>query len=177
MKLIPKRKAPELVVPRVGGGEWSLTEQNPDNFLMLVFYRGYHCPICKRYLEKLNSLLDDASNLGVSVFTISGDTHERASKSRSEWDIDDLGIGYGMTADQMNDWGLYLSAAIKQEEPDFFGEPGLFLIRPDQTLYYAAYNSMPMGRPDLNEVIEFVEFVLEKDYPARGEIMTNESDS
>ena len=28
---------------------------------------------------------------------------------------------------------------------------------------------MPMGRPDLKEVIEFVEFILEKDYPARGE--------
>jgi len=43
-------------------------------------------------------------------------------------------MGYGMTADQMNDWGLYVSAAIKEEEPDVFGEPGLLLIRPDQTL-------------------------------------------
>jgi len=49
MKLVSKRKAPELVVPRVGGGDWSLTEQNPDKFRMLVFYRGYHCPICKSY--------------------------------------------------------------------------------------------------------------------------------
>jgi len=175
MKVIPKWKAPELVVPRVGGGEWSLTDQNPDKFLMLVFYRGYHCPICKRYLEKLNSLLDEASNLGVSVFTISGDTQERVSKSRAEWNIDGLGIGYGMTADQMNDWGLYVSASIKEGEPDFFGEPGLFLIRPDQTVYYAAYNSMPMGRPDLKEVIEFVEFVLKEGYPPRGETTTNES--
>jgi len=173
MKLIPKRKAPELVVPRVGGGDWSLTDQNPDKFLMLVFYRGYHCPICKRYLEKLNSLLDDASTLGISVFTISGDTQERALRSRAEWKIDDLGVGYGMTVDQMNEWGLYVSASIKEEEPDFFGEPGLFLIRPDQTLYYTAYNSMPIGRPDLKEVIEFVKFVLKKDYPSRGEIMTN----
>ena len=78
-----------------------------------------------------------------------------------------------MTVDQMNDWGLYVSASIKEEEPDFFGEPGLFLIRPDQTLYYTAYNSMPIGRPDLKEVIEFVKFVLKKDYPSRGEIMTN----
>jgi len=175
MKLIPKRKAPELVVPRVGGGDWSLNEQNPDKFLMLVFYRGYHCPICKSYLEKLNGLLDDASNLGVSVFTISGDTRERASKSRAEWDIDDLGLGHGMTVDQMNDWGLYVSASIKEEEPDFFGEPGLFLIRPDQTLYYAAYNSMPMGRPDPKEVIEFVKFALEEDYPSRGERTTDGS--
>jgi len=174
MKLIPKLKAPELVIPQVGGGDWSLSEQNPDKFLMLVFYRGYHCPICKTYLETLNGLLDDASNLGVSVFTISGDTQERASKSRAEWNIDDLGIGYGMTVAQMNEWGLYVSASIKEEEPDVFGEPALFLIRPDRTLYYAAYNSMPMGRPDPKEVIDFVKFALEQDYPARGERTTDE---
>jgi len=172
MKLIPKRKTPELVVPRVGGGDWSLAEQNSDKFLMLVFYRGYHCPICKIYLQKLNSLLDEASNVGISVFTISGDTLERASNSRAEWDVGDLGIGYGMTVDQMNDWGLYVSASIKEEEPELFGEPGLFLIRPDQTVYYAAYNSMPIGRPDPKEVIEFVKFALEKDYPSRGERTT-----
>ena len=48
----------------------------------------HHCPICKSYLEKLNSLLGQASNLGVSVFTISGDTQERAANSRAEWNID-----------------------------------------------------------------------------------------
>ncbi len=172
MKLLPKRKTPALVVSQIGGGKWSLTEQKPDKFLMLVFYRGYHCPICKSYLQKLNSLLDDASNLGISVFTISGDTQERALKSRAEWCVGDLGVGYGMTVDQMNDWGLYVSAAIKEEEPEFFGEPALFLIKPDQTVYYAAYNSMPVGRPDPKEVIEFVKFALEKDYPSRGERTT-----
>jgi len=172
MKLIPKRKTPELVVPRVGGGDWSLAEQNSDKFLMLVFYRGYHCPICKIYLQKLNSLLDEASNVGISVFTISGDTLERASNSRAECDVGDLGIGYGMTVDQMNDWGLYVSASIKEEEPDLFGELGLFLIRPEQTVYYAAYNSMTIGPPDPKEVIEFVKFALEVDYPSRGERTT-----
>jgi len=169
MKLIPKKKAPSLTIPRVGGGNWSLADQRPDNFLLLVFYRGYHCPICKSYLEKLNGLLGDASKQGITVFVASGDTEDRARQSQDEWEIDDLELGYGMTVAQMNEWGLYTSAAIKEEEPAVFGEPGLFLIKPDQTIYYVAYNSMPMGRPDLREVIKFVEFVLEKDYPARGE--------
>lgn len=169
MKLIPKKKAPILVIQRVGGGEWSLADQRPGNFLLLVFYRGHHCPICKSYLEKLNGLLGDAGKQGVTVFVASGDTEERARQSREEWKIDNLDMGYGMTVAQMKEWGLYISAAIKEEEPAVFGEPGLFLITPDQTIFYAAYNSMPMGRPDLKEVIEFVEFILEKDYPARGE--------
>ena len=169
MKLIPKKKAPGLVIQRIGGGEWSLADQRPDNFLLLVFYRGHHCPICKTYLEKLNSLLGDAAKQGITVFVASGDTEERALRSQEEWEISDLDLGCGMTVSQMSEWGLYISAAIKEEEPAAFGEPGLFLIKPDQTIYYAAYNSMPMGRPDLKEVIEFVEFILEKHYPARGE--------
>lgn len=169
MKLIPTKKVPSLIIPRVADGKWTLADQRPENFLLLVFYRGYHCPICKTYLEKLNSLLGDASKQGMTVFVASGDTEERARQSQHEWKIDDLDLGYGMTVEQMNDWGLYLSSSIKDEEPAVFGEPGLFLIKPDQTVYYVAYNSMPMGRPDLKEVIEFVEFIIEKDYPARGE--------
>jgi peroxiredoxin len=170
MKLIPKTKAPSLSIPRVGGGEWSLADQHPENFLLLIFYRGHHCPICKGYLKKLYGLLGDAAKQGITVFVASGDREERARLSQSEWEIDDLDLGYGMTVAQMNEWGLYLSTAIKELEPAVFGEPGLFLIKPDQTIFYAAYNSMPMGRPDLREVIKFVEHVvLEKGYPARGE--------
>lgn len=169
MKLIPKEKAPNLTISRVGTSDWSLANQHPENFLLLVFYRGYHCPICKTYLEKLNGLLDDASEQGITVFVASGDTEERTRQSLDEWKIDGLDLGYGMTVAQMNEWGLYISSAIKEEEPSVFGEPGLFLIKPDHTLYYAACNSMPMGRPDLKEVIEFVEFVRKEDYPARGE--------
>jgi peroxiredoxin len=169
MKLIPKKNAPELTISRLGGDDWSLADQHPENFLLLIFYRGDHCPICKTYLEKLNRLTDDAKQLGITVFVASGDTEERARKSQKEWKIDNIDLGYGMTAAQMNAWGLYLSDGVKEPEPAVFGEPGLFLIKPDHTIYYAAYNSMPMGRPDVREVIKFVEFVLEKDYPARGE--------
>lgn len=169
MKLIPKSKVPNLTVSNIEGGQWSLADQKPENFLMLIFYRGHHCPICKKYLETLNDLVDDASKLGVKVAAISGDPRERAIKSHEEWNVSNFEIGYGMTEAQMTEWGLYVSEAIKEGEPDVFGEPGLFLIDPDQTLYYAAYNSMPMGRPGLEEVLDFVEFILEKDYPARGE--------
>ncbi len=169
MKLIPKKKAPSLTLPRLSGGNWSLADQHPKNFLLLIFYRGLHCPICKTYLEKLNGLLGDAEKQGITVFVASGDTEERARQSQAEWKIDNLDLGYGMTVAQMNEWGLYISAGVKEPEPTVFGEPGLFLIKPDHTIYYAAYNSMPMGRPDVREVVKFVEFVLEKNYPARGE--------
>ncbi|MGZ0655399.1 redoxin domain-containing protein [Coraliomargarita sp. W4R72] len=169
MKLIPQKNAPKLTLSRLEGEDWSLVNQHPENFQLLIFYRGAHCPICKSYLEKLNHLIGDATELGIAVFVASGDNEQRARKSRNEWKIDNIDLGYGMSVEQMKAWGLYLSNGIKESEPTVFGEPGLFLIKPDHTIYYATYNSMPMGRPDVREVIDFVKFALENDYPARGE--------
>ena len=52
---------------------------------------------------------------------------------------------------------------------ELFGEPGLFLIRPDHTVYYQAIQSMPFGRPSFRGMLGGIDFVLENDYPARGE--------
>jgi hypothetical protein len=58
---------------------------------------------------------------------------------------------------------------MKAPEPDAFGEPGIFLIRPDGTVYMAALNSMPAARPRIGDVVQAIEFFIEKGYPPRGE--------
>ena len=82
--------------------------------------------------------------------------------------IEHLPIAYGLGINQARDWSLFISAGIK-EEPAMFAEPGLFLIRPDQTLYAASIQTMPFARPSFSDVLAAVKFVTEKDYPARGE--------
>ena len=68
----------------------------------------------------------------------------------------------------MRRWGLFVSERIAENEPERFGEPGLFLITPDGTVYYEAITSMPWGRPRLDDIIGGIDFVLDQDYPARG---------
>ena len=48
MPLLPRKPVPSLEFDTVGGSRWSLAAQKPQNFTMLVFYRGLHCPICHR---------------------------------------------------------------------------------------------------------------------------------
>jgi hypothetical protein len=55
------------------------------------------------------------------------------------------------------------------EEPPLFTEPGVFLVRPDHTLYWASVQSMPFARPHFREIVAALDFVIAKDYPARGE--------
>ena len=96
-------------------------------------------------------------------------TRSLTKQSRREWGIEDAPIGYGQFIDSMREWGLFVSRAITENEPELFGEPGLFLIRPDGTVFYESIQSMPFGRPSFQELRGAVDFVLQNDHPARGE--------
>lgn len=166
----PQQPAPSLEVSLVGGGHFSLADQRPDRFSLVVFYRGYHCPVCRGYLRQLDGLLDSFAEVGTtSVVAVSGDDDERATKSATEWGIERLSLGYGQSIESMRAWGLFVSKAIKDTEPAEFGEPGLFLVRPDATLYAGVINTMPFGRPHLDEVISMIRHANDRNYPARGE--------
>ena len=56
------------------------------------------------------------------------------------------------------------------EEPSLFVEPGIFVVRPNQTLYFAIVQTMPFARPSFGDILKAIDFVIAKDYPARGEV-------
>lgn len=62
-------------------------------------------------------------------------------------------VGYGQSVASMREWGLFVSKGITDGEPAEFGEPGLFLVRPDSTVYAAVLNTMPFGRPHLDDAV------------------------
>lgn len=167
--LIPRNVVPALELPLVGGGTWSLSERTPQNFTMIVFYRGLHCPICAKYLRELDDLLEQFDNVGTDVIAVSSDTRERAQEAKSKWKLDNLGMAYGLSRSDARAWGLFMSSG-RGSEPEWFSEPGLFLIRPDRTLYASSVQTMPFARPHFADVAKALQFIVEKDYPARGEL-------
>jgi peroxiredoxin len=172
--LKPRAAVPALNVALAGGGQWDGGTAKPDKFTMVVFYRGLHCPICRAYLTELNRLAADFAQRGVEVIAISSDVQERAEKAKSEWTLPNVKIGYGLSEANARAWGLYISTSrgttsIGIEEPARFSEPGLFLVKPDGTLYYGAVQTMPFARPHFDEMLKAIDFAVAKDYPARGE--------
>ncbi|MFA9418676.1 MAG: peroxiredoxin-like family protein [Gammaproteobacteria bacterium] len=172
--LKPRQPVPELNVSTLQG-PWSLSEQEPKNFTMIVFYRGLHCPICSKYLAELNKMVDDFSEIGVSILAVSSDGEERAQQAREDWGLDKVNLGYGLSVDQAREWGLHRSAgrgktSIGIEEPAEFAEPGLYLVRPDNSLYWGQVSTMPFARPHFREILGALNFALANDYPARGEL-------
>jgi len=166
--LKPRQKTPDLTINLVNDTEWTLSKQDPKAFTMLIVYRGIHCPVCKKYLEELQTKLSKFNDLGVNVIAISSDTEEIAKKTYDEWDIGDVPIGFEFSIEDAREWGLFISKGIK-DEPETFIEPGLFLIRPDQELYAASFQSMPFARPGFDDILNAIKFVKKEDYPARGE--------
>lgn len=168
-KLIPCLPVPELKVQTTDGTVWNLFKQTPDNFTMVVFYRGFHCPICKKYLIELQSKLADFIGLGVHVIAISGDADKRALETKKKWGLENLMIGFGISIEEARKWGLFISKRIDEKEPDIFIEPGLFLIKPDGTLYASIISTMPFVRPSFREILSSIDIIVNNDYPARGE--------
>jgi len=169
MRLIPNQPVPELDLPLVSGKRFRLSEEKPAAFTLVVFYRGLHCPICKGYLTELQRHQEDLTTLGVTSIAISSDTAEKAERSTTDWGLDRLDLAYGIPVSDGREWGLYVSKAISDKEPAEFLEPGLFLIRPDRTLYAASVQTMPFTRPNLSEIVGAVRFINDKGYPARGD--------
>ena len=173
--LVPRQRVPDLVVPIVGGSTWSLAEQTPQQFTLIVVYRGLHCPICSHYLADLNRKTEAFNELGVGVLVLSSDDEARASQTKHDWQLDSLPVGYNLSIETARNWGLYISSSNGKTsagvvEPNRFPEPGLFLVRPDNTLYFASVQTMPFARPSFSDILKAVSFVIEKDYPARGEV-------
>ena len=107
---------------------------------------------------------------------ISSDVEERARQAKDEWGLANLTVGYGLDLDVARRWGLYISMSRGMtsagiEEPALFSEPGLFLVRPDGTLYFASVQTMPFARPAFGDILKALDFVIAKDYPARGEVV------
>lgn len=172
-RLMPRQPVPALRVATLSG-EWNLAAQTPERFTLVVFYRGLHCPICKTYIGELDKLLPEFAARGVGVLALSGDTRERAEAARDNWGLTQLTLGYGLAIEAAREWGLYVSSSRGKtsagiEEPALFSEPGLFLLRPDGTLYWGSTGTMPFARPHFREILGALDFVIKNDYPARGE--------
>jgi len=174
MRLMPRKPVPSLEFDLLGGGHWKLQDDTPERFNMIVFYRGLHCPICRRYTSELNGMIGEFDKRGVSTVITSNDAEERAQTAKDTWGLPNLRIGYGVPLEKSREWGLYVSTSRGKtsagvDEPALFAEPGLFLVKPDKTLYWVTVQTMPFARPHFPEILQAIDFVISKDYPARGE--------
>jgi peroxiredoxin len=172
--LTPRQKTPDLKLPLVDGGTFDLSAETSERGTVVCFYRGLHCPICATYLTELQKLIGDFAERGVGVVAVSSDGETRAEAMAEKIGNNGLRFAYDLPLQIARDWGLYVSTSrgktsIGIEEPALFSEPGLFMVSPDQSLYYASVQTMPFVRPHFRELVSALDFAIANNYPARGE--------
>lgn len=172
--LTPRQPAPPLAVDTVAHGRFNLGAEAPPRFTLVCFYRGLHCPICASYLKELERLTPAFAERGVTTIAVSSDDAARARAMADKIGARALRVGYGLGLSEARRWGLYISASrgktsLGIEEPALFSEPGVFLLRPDCSVYYLSVQSMPFVRPPFAEMVQALDFIIKTDYPARGE--------
>lgn len=168
-KLTSGGTIPPLTLPLVGGGDITLGKTNtPGAWQIVIVYRGLHCPLCNKYLARLEELREGFAKANAELIAISGDPIEKAEAIIERNGLT-IPVAYGLGIEQMRELGLYISDPRNPEETDRpFAEPGTFAINSDGKLHLIEISNTPFNRADLAELLDTVDWVQENDYPIRG---------
>jgi len=172
--LTPRQKTPDLSLPTLDHGTFDLAAETSERGTVICFYRGLHCPLCATYLTEFQKRVADFTERGVATIAISTDGQDRTRAMADKIGADTLRFAYDLSLAKAREWGLYISTSrgktsIGIEEPALFAEPGLFMVTPEQHLYYGSVQTMPFVRPHFSELVGALDFAINNDYPARGE--------
>lgn len=137
---------------------------------MVVVYRGRHCPLCTKFLNGLAGFRQRLLDIGIDIAAVSADSKAQLREHRSRLDVN-FPLFHGLTLEQMQDLGLYISIPRSEKETDHnFAEPGLFVINSDGQVQVVDISNNPFARPDLEVFVSGLEWIRapENNYPIRG---------
>jgi peroxiredoxin len=158
---------PTLDLSTVSGQSIRIGGSRPA-WQLIVVYRGRHCPLCKTYLAKLQSLAPGFKEANAEVVAVSGDPKEKAVADVAEIKLS-IPVAYGLSLDQMRALGLYISNPRSPQETDRpYAEPGLFVVNPQGQVQIVDISNAPFARPDLDGILRGIKRIQELNYPIRG---------
>lgn len=145
--------------------------QGDADWMMVVVYRGRHCPMCTRYLKALSPFVEELARIGVDVAAVSADSAAQLAAHRDKLGELSFPLYWGLTVAQMKQLGLYISHPRSPKETDHpFAEPGLFVVNAQGTLQVVDISNNPFVRPELKTLVRGLAWIRNPDnnYPIRG---------
>lgn len=163
----PADKFPDIEFKLVGGGCKRL-ESSLGGWVLLIVYRGNHCPRCKTYIEKLHRLSACYEERGVEILLASSDPEFMAARTISEnnWT---LPVAHSLSEHDCRTLSLYMTAyPVDYELSGHYAEPGLFIINPEGLAQVVERSNSPSVRPDLDIVLDGIIGTQNRNLPIRG---------
>lgn len=164
----PADPFPPIAFNMMSGGAERVAD-SLGKWVMLIVYRGDHCPRCKTYIARLHELEDAYSARGVEIRLATMDPEHIVSRTIDEnkWT---LPVAHSLSVEECQQLSLYLT----DHEPDSelvgkpYSEPGLYLINPEGLTQVIATSNSPSVRPDLEVVLDGIIGTQERNLPIRG---------
>ncbi len=170
-KLHAGARFPELPVHKDENTVVDISKPAGDaDWQMVVVYRGRHCPLCTKFLNALADYRQRLLDIGIDIAAVSADSEEQLREHEARLDVN-FPLFYGLSAEQMQQLGLYVSIPRSEKETDHnFAEPGLFVVNSDGDLQAVDLSNNPFARPDLETLVSGLEWIRnpENNYPIRG---------
>lgn len=137
---------------------------------LIVVYRGRHCPLCTKFLNNLAGFRQRLLDTGIDLGAVSADSAKQLDEHRERLDVN-FPLYHGLSLEQMQDLGLYISIPRSEKETDHnFPEPGMFVVNADGAVQVVDISNNPFARPDLEVFVSGLEWIRapENNYPIRG---------
>ena len=162
---------PVLTVTDPNDALFDISKPTGDaDWQMVVVYRGRHCPLCTKFLNGLAGYRQRLLDIGIDIAAVSGDNKEQLEEHMTRLEVN-FPLFHGLTLEQMQDLGLYISIPRSEKETDHnFAEPGLFVINAEGKVQVTDLSNNPFVRPDLEVFVSGLEWIRapENNYPIRG---------
>ncbi|GAA5187621.1 redoxin domain-containing protein [Ferrimonas gelatinilytica] len=162
---------PHVMVTTLDGDEVTLgVPRGHCEWQLVVIYRGRHCPLCTKYLNALEGHVEALSENGIDIIAVTADRRDQVEEHLSRLTVS-FPIAYGLTEEQMETLGLYISLPRSEEETDHnFPEPGLFVVNEEGHLHVVDISNNPFVRPELESLVKGLAWIRdpENHYPIRG---------
>ena len=170
-KLQPGSTFPELIATDLDGNKRNLAKPQAGlDWMLVLVYRGRHCPMCTRYLNHLEGFKQALADIGVDIAAVSGDSAQQLTAHKSELSVS-FPLYFGLSVQQMQQLGLYVSNPRSPQETDHpFAEPGLFVVNAEGKLQVVDLSNNPFVRPDIKTLVSGLSWIRNPDnnYPIRG---------
>jgi peroxiredoxin len=167
-RLKPGTASPILEFETLSAGQWSLDRTRPRALDLIAVYRGLFCPYCRAFISDLARRSKALNERGIDPVIVSMDDAERARKASAEWDLGEITVGFGLTLEAARRWNVFITQREQDNRLTTFCEPAVFLVRPDKRLFAMLLQSIPSGRPDLDNLLQGIDYLAEHGYPIRG---------
>ncbi|MEH6445592.1 MAG: redoxin domain-containing protein [Oceanospirillaceae bacterium] len=170
-KLLPGMQFPSISLNTLDAQSIDLAAKKEGcDWKLVVVYRGKHCPLCVKYLNTLEQHREALLELKVDVAAVSADREEQLSEFNEKLTVN-FPIHYGLSLQQMQQLGLFISSPRSEQENDhLYPEPAIFVVNEQGLLHLVSTSNNPFIRPEISELVAGISWLKnpENNYPIRG---------